>query len=1129
MAYAAATSLKQTIQGLLCSSNISLDSSSREILDIAHNHLTSLQETLKKSDERLRSNGLRELEKEIRDAIHNLEDSLESQFLSGLEEEEEEEEEEEATICFPLELDLKEVSHEFNSFAEAAKKMKEDYNNHLDNPSSDIDHDASAAPSQIACNVKMVGLSEQRSDLKDHLMGVIRPDDFGFFSFFGKPGTGRSLVAWRVYDDIQGSFECSAWVRIGSTYDLTQLLLNIISQINPDVDHEFISSQGDEIFGKYVYNSLEGRRYMVALDDVRDTDVLIKLRRSLPEQNNGSVVLLTTELSEVAEFDESFVLLKPPLIDEDIIWPNILTIFFEGGIAPPGFEEIGRKIARNCGDCRLVVGRIILILRKMKKEEEIWSGLAEAQHDRVYMMDDELSEANEVQKYLQEDDQVWSNGIFRDDISMLVEKTQDALFPDRLFPKMGIMTIYGMAGVGKTTLIRNIFSDLSIMHRFDHCAWVNVGSNYKSEEILADTLAQFYPYMDKQNIKDDATLAMDLCAQLLHKKCLIVLDDLWSQAPVHILKNFLPNIKGELVVTTRLFKVGLFGPCDRMMKLRFLNKDESWDLLRDRVFGDEVFPMQLEPVGRKIAESCEGLPLLILLVADKLSELEKTLKMWSMVASGKEPVIKDAESEISDSLLPSYEALPQHLKACFLYMGGFPKKFDIPTSKLINLWFAEGFLEPNLSQTFEDFAARCFKELVDSTTVMAKKGSDLEHSKTCNLHSVFWHLSRGEAIKSKFFHILKIRDINSIEDSMKSQFRLCIPNSILLGIVDDAMSAFSTMRTLLCTGPLHRYPVPLCFKSRNLKVLEALAIRFYEFPIDTVALVQLRYLALTCDGNLPPSISKLWNLQYLRVRQYLSIKSPSNSSYLPNKIWNMKELKHLHVSGQKLPNPDCKDALLPNLCSLLGVSVHSCTMRVFKRMPNLKKLGIQVELAPDENSDSLNYLDHIYHLSTLESLKCVVMNSDLGLEDVAPLIPSSTLPSSLKKLSLSGLGFPWEYMKVIGKLPNLEVLKLRCYAFLGPTWEIDWYDFPQLKFLSIEDVDLVSWDIKMPSTQKLEFLSFKHCYNLEELPSYLPVCVRKIEVVECHPLTGDWARKMKDKNWRMEVQTLQHEIRSSWN
>ncbi|KAG6413752.1 hypothetical protein SASPL_126466 [Salvia splendens] len=134
---------------------------------------------------------------------------------------------------------------------------------------------------------------------------------------------------------------------------------------------------------------------MVALDDVRNTDILIKLRRSLPEQNNGSVVLLTTGLSEVAEFDESFVLLMPPTIDEDFIWNYIQTILFNanGGIAPPGFEEIGRNIARNCGCLRLVVARIILILiRKLKKEAEDWNMLAQAQHDPVYTMDDELSE-----------------------------------------------------------------------------------------------------------------------------------------------------------------------------------------------------------------------------------------------------------------------------------------------------------------------------------------------------------------------------------------------------------------------------------------------------------------------------------------------------------------------------------------------------------------------------------------------------------------------------------------------------------------------------------------------------------------------------------------------------------------
>ncbi|XP_042012362.1 putative disease resistance RPP13-like protein 3 [Salvia splendens] len=239
----------------------------------------------------------------------------------------------------------------------------------------------------------MVGLSDHYSDLKDHVMRVIRPDDFGFFSFFGKPGTGRSLLARGVYDDIQGSFDCSAWVRIGSTYQLKQLLLNIISQIKEVDGHELLlSSQGEEELGEHLYTSLEGKRYMVALDDVCDTDVLIRLRRWLPEQNNGSVVLLTTGLSEVAEFDESFVLLMPPTIDEDFIWPFIQLCFFKDGIAPPEFEEIGRKIARNCGCLRLVVARIMLILRRMKKGVENWSRLAEAQHYRVYTMDDELSE-----------------------------------------------------------------------------------------------------------------------------------------------------------------------------------------------------------------------------------------------------------------------------------------------------------------------------------------------------------------------------------------------------------------------------------------------------------------------------------------------------------------------------------------------------------------------------------------------------------------------------------------------------------------------------------------------------------------------------------------------------------------
>lgn len=189
---------------------------------------------------------------------------------------------------------------------------------------------------------------------------------------------------------------------------------------------------------------------------------------------------------------------------------------------------------------------------------------------------------------------------------------------------------------------------------------------------------------------------------------------------------------------------------------------------------------------------------------------------------------------------------------------------------------------------------------------------------------------------------------------LNGQRRLCIRKSILLGIKDAydavASASASVSRALLCTGPPHRYPVPLCFGSRLLNIIEALGIHVYEFLDEVVKQVHLRYISLTCDGNIPPSISKLWSLQFLIVRKYLNIKNSKSSSYLPNEIWDMKELKHLEVSGSKLPNPS-SDALLPNLSSLLDVSVHNCEKEISKRIPNLIKLGIQIELELDDDSN----------------------------------------------------------------------------------------------------------------------------------------------------------------------------------
>lgn len=361
-------------------------SPNREILQLSYNHLTSLQEALRRSDDSSRSRKrLNALDGQIREALHQFEDLLElqisNQFLS----------------TFPLELDLNEVSvsQEITSFLNAVKNMEKDYIQELDHDEDDEDDDDDTFPSRtISSGVKMVGLSDAFALVKDHVLRIIRPDDFGVFAFFGSPGNGRSLVAKSIYDDIyirrERSFDCGAWVRVGSTYTLKQILSTIIAQISDGGVHQL---EGEDKLGECVYSSLEGRRYVVVLDDVRDVDILTRLRRSLPEQNNGSLVFLTTSLMEVAQFEESFELIEIPVVWDKLLSLSYIRLFMFGDlrpVAPTAYEEALKKIAETCRGFRVVLAKVIFALLRSEKTLGFW--LAADEHDPIFTVDDEILE-----------------------------------------------------------------------------------------------------------------------------------------------------------------------------------------------------------------------------------------------------------------------------------------------------------------------------------------------------------------------------------------------------------------------------------------------------------------------------------------------------------------------------------------------------------------------------------------------------------------------------------------------------------------------------------------------------------------------------------------------------------------
>ncbi|KAL0300074.1 UNVERIFIED_CONTAM: putative late blight resistance proteinR1B-12 [Sesamum calycinum] len=243
-------------------------------------------------------------------------------------------------------------------------------------------------------------------------------------------------------------------------------------------------------------------------------------------------------------------------------------------------------------------------------------------------------------------------------------------------------------------------------------------------------------------------------------------------------------------------------------------------------------------------------------------------------------------------------------------MGVFPHDSDIAASKLIKLWCVEGFVELLWDNpSFNELNAMAYlKNLVSANVVKVRQQSSSGGIKTCNIYPFFWHICMREAGEQKFFHVIDSNGNQGIE----SQRRHCIHNNVLFGIKDvrKSMTSISNVRSILCTGPHHQYPIPICLDFSLLRVLDALTIRFYGFPSEVVKLVQLRYLAITYNGKLPVSISKLYNLEYLIVRQYLSVlSSGARRPYLPKEIWDMQGLRHLQVMGSDLPDPSYDSAL----------------------------------------------------------------------------------------------------------------------------------------------------------------------------------------------------------------------------
>ncbi|XVF30621.1 hypothetical protein REPUB_Repub16aG0074300 [Reevesia pubescens] len=150
----------------------------------------------------------------------------------------------------------------------------------------------------------------------------------------------------------------------------------------------------------------------------------------------------------------------------------------------------------------------------------------------------------------------------------------------------------------------------------------------------------------------------------------------------------------------------------------------------------------LDSQARNLAEKCKGLPLAIVALGGLLS-CKTSIDEWRIVND-------NLNWELSNNLelgavrcilLLSYYHLPYRLKQCFLYCCIFPEDFRMRRNRLIRLWVAEGFVEPNQGVTPEMVAERYLMQLICRGLLQVAERTVSGRPRICKMHDILRELA----------------------------------------------------------------------------------------------------------------------------------------------------------------------------------------------------------------------------------------------------------------------------------------------------------------------------------------------------------------------------------------------------
>ncbi|XP_060193468.1 putative disease resistance protein RGA3 [Lycium barbarum] len=263
--------------------------------------------------------------------------------------------------------------------------------------------------------------------------------------------------------------------------------------------------------------------------------------------------------------------------------------------------------------------------------------------------------------------------------------------------------------------------------------------------------------------------------------------------------------------------------------------------------------------------------------------LTKEASEWSSVLRNGLWNLNGDENAVLQVLKLSFVHLPStSVKKCFAYCSIFSRDHDIEKDQMVQLWMAEGFLQPSQGDhlKMESLGNEFFNILSQNSLLQDVKRDDYGNITHCKMHNLVHALAQSISRYEGF-------NVGSSAGDGHPHVRYLSMESLKESMPSVVKEKARSLRTLFLADNVSG---SILSNFKYLRVLSFHGVDIVEVPSSISKLIHLRYLDLsgTKIRTLPDSICMLFNLQTLRLNGCDFLEG------IPTQLSKLNNLRHLY-------------------------------------------------------------------------------------------------------------------------------------------------------------------------------------------------------------------------------------------